>query len=142
MTVATLTLPASGYPTATPFDLLSRMTTRSQTDRFDQMLVQIHQLYTLHNRPDVFAFLRQHPFLIEVVVEASAMLVNVFGRQTPLSMEVMCEPEGDDSELFAFAHVELSAEEALAALRAFDEQFFLEQQAKVAGLFNVDVCLI
>ena len=53
----------------------------------------------------------------------------------------MHDPEADDPELFAYAHVDLPAEEALTKLRLFDDRWFFGEQARIGGLFNVDVCL-
>ena len=117
------------------------MSARSQTDTLEQMLIQIPQSYTLSNRLAVFSFLREHPFVAEVLIEAAGVLAECFGRRTLLSLELMHDPEADDPELFAYAHVDLPAEEALTKLRLFDERWFFGEQARIGGLFNVDVCL-
>ena len=76
-----------------------------------------------------------------MVLEAAEVLAERFGRRTLLSQEVTRDPESDESELFAYANVDLPIKDALIRLRLFDERWFLDQQDRIRGLFNVDVCL-
>jgi len=131
----------SGSPTAGLREELPRdvSSTFSQSDWITQVLYGIREAYVIPRPVEVFRFLRQHPSLAEVVWETAHVLRRIFDPDVRLSLDLVRDPEAEYEELFAFVHVEGLAEEVFEKLRAFDEGWFLDQQDKVHGLFNVDV---
>ena len=131
----------SGSPTAVLGEELPRgvSSTFSQTDWIAQVLYGIREVYVVPHPVKVFRFLRQHPSLIEVVWEAAHMLRHIFGPDARLLLDLVRDPEVGYEELFAFVHVEGPAEEVFEKLRAFDEEWFLDRQEEIHGLFNVNV---
>lgn len=72
-------------------------------------------------------FLRKHPALIAVLLDAYPHLARIFG--TPhLTLNVVRDSEGEgEDELFAYITTTEPVDEALAKLDQFDEEWFLDQ---------------
>lgn len=106
----------------------------------DPRLHQIEKFYSLRNRTDVRRFLRTHPQLIEVLLDARAHVQEHFGSGIPVVLEVVSDPEVEGwDQLFAYILTSLPVREALAQLNKLDKEWFLDQLDRVDGLFNFNL---
>lgn len=85
-----------------------------------------HQM-SLHKPEIVKAFLEENRFLIPVIEEASAKLVEYFGAETPQVLEVRSQAEDEASDLFLYVRTDLPLSEALATLDRFDEEWWFDE---------------
>ncbi len=108
------------------------------TSQFERISI-LPQFYKINQPGEVFRFLYDHPGLIEVVLEAVEILRNVFGPDASLELELVTDPEADESELFALVEVDMTPEVALQKLEEFDQNWLLDREEITKGLFNVDV---
>lgn len=135
-------MPFSGNPAATfeHLNLHAPLLTTSYTDWIDPIYAELPKLYQEID-PDVLAFLQDHVSLPEIVYMAAKVLRQEFGEDVRLKLEVTRHPDSGEKELFALVQMpaNVSPEEALMKLHRFDENWFLDIQEIVNGLFNVDV---
>jgi hypothetical protein len=77
--------------------------------------------------PDVLnQYLEENSFLIPLINEASAKLVEYFGAETPQILQVVHHPDDGSRELFLYVKPDLPFSEALATLDRFDEDWWLD----------------
>ncbi|RMI27566.1 MAG: hypothetical protein D6681_00385, partial [Calditrichaeota bacterium] len=86
---------------------------------------------------EVFRFLAQNTTLVGIIEEAISVLRGVFRADAPLFLERIQDEETGEEELFLLVQVDMEPEEALQKLHQFDEEWFLDQQESIGGLFNV-----
>jgi hypothetical protein len=97
-------------------------------------------MYLLRNATAVHRFLQAYPRLIDVLREAQLHLAKHFGPDPQVALEVVSDPEVDDSkQLFAYICTSLPVDAALAQLDLLDEEWFLDQLERVNGLFNFNL---
>ncbi len=100
----------------------------------------IEALYSLRNASVVRHFLRDHPEVIESLIEARPYLEEHFGPDTRAWLEVVGDPEAaDERQLFAYIASGLPVDEAVKRLDAFDEGWFLDHVDRVAGRLNFNL---
>jgi hypothetical protein len=104
----------------------------------------LQKLDTMYRSRDALAvrrFLRNHPHLIDVILEAYPHLMKHFGPATQFDLEIVSDPEAEgwDQQLFAYIITPLPVDKALARLEKLDEEWFLSQLDRVGGLFNFDL---
>ncbi len=129
-------IPVSGNPVLVePEESHWQNKTASQVERISML----SQLYTMKQPGEVFKFLYNHPGLVEIIFEAVDALRNVFGPDTSLELELVTDPETDESELFTLAEIDMDPEVALQKLEEFDRHWLLDREEIINGLFNVDV---
>ena len=109
--------------------------TASQVERISIL----PQFYDMKQPGEVFRFLYDHPGLVEILFEAVDTLRNVFGLDASLQLELVTDPEADETELFALVEVDMEPEVALQKLEQFDQSWLLYREEITCGLFNVDV---
>ena len=103
-------------------------------------LAQIRRMYGLRAEAEVVRFLRTHPALIDLLLEAPTHVERYFGPNPQLVLEVVTDPEVPDSEeLFANICTPLPVEEALERLDQLDEGWFLDQLERTGGRFNFNL---
>ncbi len=131
---------SSGSPAAIDERIVIPPVTESHLDRLEHLLFEIQLAYEIAD-PVVRAFLREHDALLEVVREAADYLWKIFGREVRLELRLFQDPETGEEELFALVHMpsDTPVEDALQKLQRFDEEWFLDVQDRIDGLFNVDV---
>jgi hypothetical protein len=104
---------------------------------------QLHQLEEIYSRRQLAAvrrFLRTHPQLVDILLEAYVYLQRHFGPDPQVVLEVVSDPEVEDwDELFAYILTSLPADQTLAQLDRFDQEWFLDQLDRTQGLLNFDV---
>ncbi|MDP9358736.1 MAG: hypothetical protein M3R02_26350, partial [Chloroflexota bacterium] len=116
-------------------------TTSAATTVADPQLVDhLSAVYSFQDDQKVRTFLRQHPFLVPLLVEAREVIPVYFGRTTPVSLEVVVDPEAEgDPELYAQIHTSAGSSEALQALRGLDEEWWLGALDRARCLLTITV---
>jgi hypothetical protein len=92
---------------------------------------------TLRQPEAVKAFLEENHFLIPVIEEASVKLVEYFGAETPLVLEIRSQAEDEGSELFLYVKTDLPVPEALTRLDRFDEEWWLDEMGRSRNLMVI-----
>lgn len=96
-------------------------------------------LYTLRNADEVKAFLREHPRLIQLLLEAK-IVVEEFFEAIGITLQVVIDSEGTNhKQLFAYISTNLPPVEAIERLDAFNEAWFLKQIDGVGDFFNFNL---
>jgi len=105
-----------------------------------EKLSQIKRIYSFRDEAETARFLRIHPALIDLLLEAPPHVERYFGPNPQVVLEVVADPEASDSEeLFANICTSLPVEEALERLDQLDEGWFLAQLEWTAGRFNFNL---
>ncbi len=105
-----------------------------------EKLSQLKSIYRLRDEADTPGFLRTYPVLIDLLLEAPIHLERCFGPNPQVVLEVVTDPESDDSEeLFANIRTSLPVEEALERLNQLDDMWFLAQLGRTGGRFNFNL---
>ncbi len=103
-------------------------------------LRQLGEFYSFRDALAVRRFLRAHPQLTEVLLEAHAYLEKHFGPDPQVALGVVSDPEAVGwDQLFAYILTPLSVDEAQARLDRLDEEWFLDQLDQVGDLFNFNL---
>ena len=112
---------------------LQELLSSTQPPRLDEM-------YSFRDATSVHNYLQIHPNLIGRLTEAHSQLQKYFGPERTIVLQVVKDPEAEDSQqLFAFVRASISVEDALAQLDRFDEEWFLDHLEEFGGNFNVEV---
>ena len=91
------------------------------------------------NPHEVSALLGEQPHLAPLVREAAEQVLNFF-PDARLSLEQITDPEyGDGEELLLGVSTELPDDEASAALRRFDQEWWLHHVQRARGLLCIDL---
>jgi len=88
---------------------------------------------------DVDRFLRSHPSVFAVLVDALPHVRSLFGGHTSVRLRLVKDPDADsdvDSELFADIKTGLGAVNACRSLDVFDDNWFLDNLERTQGLLN------
>jgi len=103
-------------------------------------LRRLGEFYSFRDALAIRGFLRAHPQLTEVLLEAHAHLQECFGPDPQVALEVVSDPEAEGpDELFAYILTSLPADEALVRLDRLDEEWFLDQLDRVGTFFNFNL---
>ena len=122
-----------------PWEYIERGTT-STIKTFEQTRQQIENLYIVKDAQAVRRFIRLHPFLAALLVEAYGQLSEFFGPNPQASLSVACDPEQEElAELLVSVMTPLEPDEALRQLDAFDDYWFLNQLDLVKGSLNFNL---
>jgi len=100
----------------------------------------VSDLYSFRDRTEVRAYLELHGEVLPVLVEAYSHIQAHFGSGTPVVLTVISEPaDRQSAELFALISTSLPVEQALAAMRRFDEEWWLDVPEHQTGALNFDI---
>jgi hypothetical protein len=99
----------------------------------------IQDNYVLRDRDKVAGFLRNHPELLDLALDAYVQLKLAFGRTAPIVLELIEDPESGFQELAALVQTEVGPEDALNALDWLDSHWWLRTMPQANGLFGIDV---
>jgi len=103
-------------------------------------LQSLRQLYIFRRPEEVYGFLKTHPLLIPLLLEAHNKIVQYFGPSPEVVLEVVTDPEAmDDRELFAFIRTGLPPDEALNKLDRLDKEWWLDEADRAEGELCIDV---
>jgi len=96
--------------------------------------------YQLRGHEQLAAFLRKHPFLLDLLAEAPGQIGQHFGPEVQLALEVFSDPEAEDEEeAFILILTDLPPEQARSRLDQLDEEWWLDASQAAGGLLNIDV---
>lgn len=131
------------YPSATTTIELSYWTeegSASIIQTLNQEIQQLERIYLFRKSREVKEYLQTNSFLAPFLFEAFEVVQRFFGMNPSVVLEVTHDPEApDESELFAYIQTTLSPPEPLERLRMLDEEWFLDQLAKLEGKFNFNI---
>lgn len=106
-------------------------------------LVEAREMYHLENASRVRDFLRNHPQVIDLLLEAQGHIEEHFGSGAEVVLEVVSRADGRRMEqLVAYILTEEPIEEAFARLKAFGKEWFTSQFVQVDGRVNFDVVCV
>jgi len=106
----------------------------------ERMIQRLETIYSFRRKSEVWRFLRDHPHLVEILLEAVSCVRQFFGPAALVSLEITRDPEGSGRPwLFVYIRTSLPSDEALARLEAFDEEWFLDQLPQVVGQLNFNL---
>lgn len=87
---------------------------------------QLSQKYVFYDYQSVEGFLRAHPHMVAVLLEALPQVEKFFGKGIGVTLRVMCDQESDPS-LSARIQTFLEVNEARAARKAFNVSWWMRQ---------------
>jgi len=103
-------------------------------------LEKLEAMYSLRDRAEVEHFLQTYPHLINVLLESYPHLLEHFGSDVKVALEVVSDPEvGDWRQLFAYILTPMPVREALDRLDRLDKEWFLDQLDRTDGLLTFDI---
>ncbi len=109
-------------------------------DPTDRAWPSIEGFYTVQDEDTIFAFLRKHPEINVLLIEARRPLSKLFGPNPQVELRVVSDPEAEGfEELFGYIRTSLPVEEALAQLDAFDEAWLLNALDRANGKLNFNL---
>src|SRR5271163_1797130 len=103
---------------------------------FAGMLDRLKHLFIFTNAEAVENFLRSYRALAPILIDAEPFFREAFNK-TPLALDVMNE-EGAARTIYALALWRGEREKARAALRTFDEKWWLDNMRKTSGKIVFD----
>jgi len=103
------------------------------------LLSLVEHLYIFRRKAEVIAFLQSYQFLVPLLLEVYANVSEYFGPSPEVVLEVVSDPEAEYRELFALVRTNLSPTEALARLKRFDQEWWLDTSDRAQCMLNVDV---
>jgi hypothetical protein len=93
----------------------------------DRLVEQLTKLYTFDDDALVTNFLRENPFLLNLLIDAHEKIQGYFGSDVQVTLEVFTDPEAEDSQqLFALIHTDLSLEEEENRLEKLYDEWWLD----------------
>ncbi len=93
--------------------------------------------YRLRQRVEVTAFMRSHPHLIDLLLEAAPILEAHF-PDAQLFLELVSNPESAEQRLLVSAATAKPVEQALTTLHQFDTDWWLDNMDRGQGLVCID----
>lgn len=114
--------------------------TPSTTGPSEEAFESVERLYDFRDYTSVAAFLRQHPFLVGILLEAYERIQSYFGVGTQVVLELFSQPDNVDAqELFALIRTNLEPKEVIARLEAFDNEWWLDALPEARHKMTIDV---
>jgi hypothetical protein len=99
---------------------------------FSDTLDSLKKRFIFVNSTAVQEFLRKNRSLAPLLMDALPHLVNSFGSQTPLALDLLSE-ETDARIIYAIALCQASAANSRAALGRFDDLWLIPNLSKING---------
>ena len=95
--------------------------------------------YAVRRPDEVAAYLRDHPNLVPLLVEAADVIPRYFGPDAPLVLELVTDPEDDAPvpELFALVRTTLDRIDALDRLDRLDADWWTDASPDGPGVLVV-----
>jgi len=90
-------------------------------------IASLARVYRFQHPSEVATFLQKHPNLVPLLEEARPIIARLFGPETPVSVDVVYDPEGDedDCRLFAFIEIARPVAEAMPLLDRFRDVWWI-----------------
>ncbi len=110
-------------------------------DGVQARIAEIERRYELREPEEVRAFLREHPDLLDILVEGSEIIPRFLAPSGPIVLAVSWDPEDDDDpgELFALAPTPWEPEEIAPRMAELREAWVIDVFRRSQGFFNVGV---
>jgi len=104
-------------------------------------LDQLGARYEYRRPPEVVQYLRQHPHLVPLLVEAADVIPHYFGAGAALVLEVFTDPEDNDPrpELFAVVQTTLGPVAALDRLDRLGADWWFAKSPAPPSVLVIDV---
>jgi hypothetical protein len=100
-------------------------------DKNEADLKYISENYLFRNKKQVFAFIQENPYLIDLLVDAYQKIQYFFSSCTEVFLQIVGEPESsNDKQLIAWISLSLNPDEAIARLDQFDEEWWLDEMER------------
>jgi hypothetical protein len=94
--------------------------------------------YIIKNPQEVFDFIGENLFLLELLEEIPTQIFLYFGKNQKLNLEILREPDFPDSkELWVSVLTEISAQESRQLMDKFDENWWLKNLDRADCKLNV-----
>jgi len=90
-----------------------------------------------HSEAEVIQFIKDHPFLLNTLLEAPRHIFSIFGKNVPLYLELHHDPEESWDELFIVIKTGYSAEKAINLENRLVEEWFLDRIKETKGKLNI-----
>lgn len=105
-----------------------------------QTIDRLAEYYVFGSDRQVGEFLRRHPHVTNLLIEAQRFISRYFGGDGSTLLETFSDPDSrGHEELFARIRTSLPPEEALERLRQFDHGWWIMKSPDACGLLNFDV---
>ncbi len=106
----------------------------------EDLAVGLGLVYKMEDPVAVSLFLREHSFLVNVLLEAFPKLETYFGAGSSVILRVIEEPDApSEAELFAMVQTTLPPVEALGRLKSFDKEWWLEVSPQADCKLNFSI---
>lgn len=115
------------------------MATRQTTQHWRET---IERYYELDQPEEIRSFLALRPHLVDLLLEARALLAQRFGPTSKVRLELLIDPDAvspDSDALYGIVHSSLDLDAALHALDTFADTWWLDEIPRAAGSLNFDV---
>lgn len=106
----------------------------------DGRIERLRKLYEFKDRMAVEGFLRENPFLFDLLENAHDKIQEYFDFDTPMALDVIREPDAKSSgRLFVLILTTLRPKEALAHLDELDRDWWLDVLPAARGKLTIDI---
>jgi hypothetical protein len=103
--------------------------------------LQLIENFQIVDPSDVMNFLRGQPTLIPLLNQSLIALRSTFGESARLGLELSRTPGTVDTGLYCFVQTSLGPDDAIEALRRFDQFWWIDRVSLADGKLNFDVSL-
>jgi hypothetical protein len=102
--------------------------------------VTLKGLYQIEDSKAVTEFLAQNTFLNDLLVEAHDKIVEIFGEDADMHLELYEDPDfGSHQQLYAVIVTSLDTKEAIPLQERLDDTWWLDNLMRARGKFNIIV---
>jgi len=108
----------------------------------ERKLTTLSKLYIFSDRnskTEAIQFIKDHPFLFSVLIEAPRHIFSIFGNNIRLYLELHRDPEEDFEGLFIIIKTKRSPKESLNLLDRLDEEWWLNVDDNVSNMLEIMV---
>ena len=118
---------------------LAQFSVVEDVDSFSSWLARLEDCYAFKEpENEVINFLREHPYLFELLEEAHDKIKEYYDEDTHAFLEITSDYEGEGfRELFVRIETSLPVKEALSILDRFDEEWWFDASARAQGRMNI-----
>jgi len=102
-------------------------------------LSQFYAFSDGHSKDEVIQFIKDHPFLLNTLLEAPRHILSIFGKDVLLYLELNIDHEEDFEGLFIVIKTNLSPEESLNLLDRLDEAWWLDVDDDIGNILEITV---
>ena len=101
---------------------------------------KLDSLFRIDERQNVYDYLQQNTFLIDLLFETHQQVKQFFGEEAYVKLELLTDPESTNgTKLFAVILTSLSSDEAIRLQEKLNDEWWLDNLERAKCLFNIDV---